>query len=68
VLAGGTFPGPVIRGKKGDKFQLNVVNDLTDDTMEKSTSIVSLSMQPCSPEPISPEALAWYLAGGDELG
>ncbi|KAG6917345.1 hypothetical protein DXG01_002916 [Tephrocybe rancida] len=39
VLAGGTFPGPVISGNKGDRFRLNVVNRLTDDSMAKSTSI-----------------------------
>ncbi|KAJ7065699.1 laccase [Mycena amicta] len=39
VLAGGTFPGPLIRGNKGSTFELNVVDDLTDNTMLKSTSI-----------------------------
>ncbi|KAJ7202279.1 yellow laccase [Mycena pura] len=39
VLAGGTFPGPLIKGSKGNKFELNVVDDLTDGTMLKSTSI-----------------------------
>ncbi|KAF7309247.1 Laccase I [Mycena indigotica] len=39
VLAGGTFPGPLIRGNKGSNFELNVVDDLTDSTMLKSTSI-----------------------------
>ncbi|KAE9399013.1 laccase [Gymnopus androsaceus JB14] len=39
VLAGGVFPGPLITGNKGDTFQINVINDLTDDTMLKSTSI-----------------------------
>nr|AEL16568.1 laccase [Cerrena sp. CTL-2011] len=39
VLAGGTFPGPLITGNKGDTFQLNVVNDLTNADMMKSTSI-----------------------------
>ncbi|KAF8237984.1 laccase 2 precursor [Tricholoma matsutake] len=44
VLAGGTpesasFPGPLIRGVKGDRFLLNVVDLLTDSTMLKSTSI-----------------------------
>ncbi|KAF7368336.1 Laccase I [Mycena venus] len=61
VLAGGTFPGPLIRGNKvtaigsasrrgfmiyqpissmkGTTFELNVVDDLTDNTMLKSTSI-----------------------------
>lgn len=43
VLAGsgGTFslPGPIISGTKGDNFQLNVINSLTDTTMLRSTSI-----------------------------
>ncbi|KAG5634298.1 Acyl-coenzyme A oxidase 2 [Sphagnurus paluster] len=44
VLAGSTvtnadFPGPLIVGKKGDRFQLNVIDSLTDNTMLKSTSI-----------------------------
>ncbi|KAF6749971.1 laccase 2 precursor [Ephemerocybe angulata] len=44
VLAGAsasslTFPGPVIRGWKGNTFYLNVVDALTDTTMLRSTSI-----------------------------
>ncbi|KAG2153309.1 laccase [Suillus clintonianus] len=39
TLAGGTFPGPIISAKKGDKFAINVVNQLTDDSMLKSTSV-----------------------------
>ncbi|GLB41431.1 putative multicopper oxidase family protein [Lyophyllum shimeji] len=44
VLAGGaadsvSFPGPLIKGNKGDRFQLNVIDSLTDGTMLKSTSI-----------------------------
>ncbi|RDB27655.1 Laccase-1 [Hypsizygus marmoreus] len=44
VLAGGTaddaaFPGPLITGNKGDRFLLNVIDSLTDNTMLKSTSI-----------------------------
>ncbi|KZP02509.1 multicopper oxidase, partial [Athelia psychrophila] len=39
VLADGQFPGPLIRGNKGDKFSINVFNALTDKTMERSTSI-----------------------------
>ncbi|KAI0051892.1 multicopper oxidase [Auriscalpium vulgare] len=39
VLAGGTFPGPLITGFKGDTFLLNVKDDLTDDTMDLATSI-----------------------------
>ncbi len=41
VLAGGTFPGPLITGKTGDRFQINVINQLTNHTMLKATSIVS---------------------------
>ncbi|EIN05334.1 laccase [Punctularia strigosozonata HHB-11173 SS5] len=39
VLAGGTFPGPLITGNKGDNFQLNINNQLTDTTMLKTTTI-----------------------------
>ncbi|KAJ7715668.1 laccase 2 precursor [Mycena metata] len=39
VLAGGTFPGPLIAANKGDKFSLNVEDQLTDPTMLRSTSI-----------------------------
>ncbi|KAH8101261.1 laccase 1 [Cristinia sonorae] len=39
VLAGGTFPGPLITGNKGDQFQINVIDKLTQASMLKSTSI-----------------------------
>nr|ALE66817.1 laccase A [Antrodiella faginea] len=39
VLAGGTFPGPLIKGNKGDNFQLNVIDELENEDMLKSTSI-----------------------------
>ncbi|ETW84715.1 laccase [Heterobasidion irregulare TC 32-1] len=39
VLAGGMFPGPVIRATKGETFELNVFNDLTDPRMDTATSI-----------------------------
>ncbi|KIK54007.1 hypothetical protein GYMLUDRAFT_77296 [Collybiopsis luxurians FD-317 M1] len=39
VLAEGVFPGPLIRGNKGDNFQINVINELTNGTMLKTTSI-----------------------------
>ncbi|THH32839.1 hypothetical protein EUX98_g1349 [Antrodiella citrinella] len=39
VLAGGTFPGSVISGNKGDNFQITVVNQLTDVSMLTDTSI-----------------------------
>uniref|UniRef100_UPI00403B38C7 Laccase n=1 Tax=synthetic construct TaxID=32630 RepID=UPI00403B38C7 len=39
VLVNGTFPGPLITANKGDNFQINVINQLTDPTMLRSTSI-----------------------------
>ncbi|KAF8798409.1 laccase [Phlegmacium glaucopus] len=44
VLAGKTqkgvsFPGPLITGEKGDRFKINVIDELTDTTMLRSTSI-----------------------------
>ncbi|KAG1746509.1 laccase [Suillus lakei] len=39
ILAGGTFPGPIISAQKGDNFAINVVNKLTDGSMLKSTSV-----------------------------
>ncbi|KAJ7166783.1 laccase 1 precursor [Mycena filopes] len=39
VLAGGTFPGPLIKATKGAHFSLNVEDKLTDATMLRSTSI-----------------------------
>ncbi|KAF9259962.1 laccase [Marasmius fiardii PR-910] len=39
VLAGGTFPGPVIVGQKDDLFKINVIDQLQDKFMYRSTSI-----------------------------
>ncbi|KAJ6545172.1 laccase 1 [Mycena capillaripes] len=39
VLANGLVPGPTITGNKGDVFNLNVIDELTDNTMLRSTSI-----------------------------
>ncbi|KAI0059380.1 laccase [Artomyces pyxidatus] len=39
VLAGDTFPGPLISGNKGDNFQINVFDDLTDSALDLVTSI-----------------------------
>nr|UYM28070.1 laccase 7 [Trametes polyzona] len=39
VLANGVFPGPLITGNKGDNFQINVVDQLTNATMLKSTTV-----------------------------
>ncbi|KAJ6573232.1 laccase [Mycena sp. CBHHK59/15] len=39
VLANGLVPGPLIAGNKGDQFNLNVIDSLTDETMLLSSSI-----------------------------
>ncbi|OBZ73752.1 Laccase-1 [Grifola frondosa] len=39
VLAEGTFPGPLITGNMGDNFQINVIDELTNGTMLKTTTI-----------------------------
>ncbi|KAI0290169.1 laccase [Russula brevipes] len=39
VLAGNSFPGPLITGTKTSKFSINVVNSLNDTTMDVVTSI-----------------------------
>ncbi|KAE9403937.1 laccase lcc6 [Gymnopus androsaceus JB14] len=39
VTAGGTLPGPIISGMKGDTFQINLQNELNNSTMLESVSI-----------------------------
>ncbi|EIM84093.1 laccase [Stereum hirsutum FP-91666 SS1] len=40
VVANGTFPGPLIKGNKGDNFQINVINQLNDtDGLDVYTTI-----------------------------
>ncbi|KAH9057166.1 laccase [Lactarius vividus] len=39
TLAGGTHPGPVIRGQKNAEFTINVIDLLTDRTLDLATSI-----------------------------
>ncbi|KAI0923673.1 laccase [Taiwanofungus camphoratus] len=39
VLADGIFPGPLIRGYKGDNFRINVIDHLINKTMLTSTTI-----------------------------
>ncbi|KAH9968478.1 Steccherinum Ochraceum laccase obtained By multi crystals composite data collection technique [Lactifluus volemus] len=39
VLADGVFPGPLIRGHKDTMFTLNVMDELTDSSMDLATSI-----------------------------
>nr|AMT85332.1 laccase [Trametes versicolor] len=39
IVVNGVVPSPLITGKKGDRFQLNVVDTSTNHSMLKSTSI-----------------------------
>ncbi|KAG2127556.1 laccase [Suillus bovinus] len=39
TLVNGIFPGPLIAAQKGDNFSIQVINELTDETMFKSTSV-----------------------------
>ncbi|THH05871.1 hypothetical protein EW145_g4477 [Phellinidium pouzarii] len=39
VVVDGQFPGPLISGNIGDHFQINVIDQLTDKTMRRATSI-----------------------------
>ncbi|KAI9511056.1 laccase C [Russula earlei] len=39
VLADGTFPGPLIQANKSEDFSLNVLNGLTNSTMDLVTSV-----------------------------
>ncbi|GLB40732.1 putative multicopper oxidase family protein [Lyophyllum shimeji] len=39
VLVNGQLPAPLIRAEKGSRYLLNVVNNLTDDTMSRSTGV-----------------------------
>ncbi|KAI0360976.1 hypothetical protein OH77DRAFT_1390862 [Trametes cingulata] len=39
VVVNGVAPGPLITGQKGDRFQLNVIDKLTNHTMLKATSV-----------------------------
>ncbi|KAL5513470.1 LCC11_6 [Sanghuangporus vaninii] len=41
VTANGQYPGPLISGNIGDQFLIIVVDNLTDPTMRRATSIVS---------------------------
>ncbi|KAH7891029.1 laccase [Phlebopus sp. FC_14] len=39
TLAGGRFPGPLIQAQRGDRFEINAINQLEDKTMPLTTSI-----------------------------
>ncbi|THH03129.1 hypothetical protein EW145_g6506 [Phellinidium pouzarii] len=39
VVVDGQFPGPLITGHPGDHFMINVIDNLTDPNMRRSTSI-----------------------------
>ncbi|KAF8990705.1 laccase [Cyathus striatus] len=39
IVAQGSFPAPLMKANKGDRFRVNVVNQLDDPTMLRGTSI-----------------------------
>ncbi|PAV23691.1 laccase [Pyrrhoderma noxium] len=39
TVVNGQLPGPLVSGNLGDNFQLNVIDELTDTTMYRSTTI-----------------------------
>ncbi|TFK33823.1 laccase [Crucibulum laeve] len=39
VLVNGVYPSPLIQARKGARFHMKVINSLTDDTMQRGTSI-----------------------------
>ncbi|KIJ44603.1 multicopper oxidase, partial [Sphaerobolus stellatus SS14] len=39
AVVNGQFPGPFLKANKGDNIFLNVVNNLKDDNIPKSTSV-----------------------------
>lgn len=39
IVVNGQHPGPVLTGNKGDKFKVDVIDQLTNGTMLKSTSV-----------------------------
>nr|UOI87915.1 laccase [Porogramme subargentea] len=39
IVVNDVFPGPLITGNKGDRFQLDVIDQMTNHTMLKTTSI-----------------------------
>ncbi|KAG1817498.1 laccase [Suillus subaureus] len=43
TVVNGIFPGPLIAAQKGDDFAIEVVNELKDESMFKSTSVVSIT-------------------------
>jgi len=61
ALINGVYPGPLVKANKGDTITINVNNQLNDNSMRKSTSIVS-SLPQISPllyDSLRSKALAW---------
>ncbi|KAL7283147.1 LOW QUALITY PROTEIN: hypothetical protein ACG7TL_002573 [Trametes sanguinea] len=57
VVANGVMPGPLITGQKGDEFKINVINNLTNHTMLKSTSINPAEIHTLNSDP---PGTFWY--------
>ncbi|KAF8058520.1 yellow laccase [Lyophyllum atratum] len=80
VLVNGQHPAPLITGKKGMRFRINVENALTDPTMQRATSIhwhgffqkgtnyadgpVGVSQCPISPQ----ESFVYEFTSNDQAG
>jgi hypothetical protein len=78
------FPGPSHQGaegcvsiliyvatlniSKGDRFSIRVVNQLQDENMPLSTSVVCVLLILCYKVSDTFEALAWHPPVGDKLG
>jgi hypothetical protein len=62
------FPGVVVHGQKGNRFQLNVINELEDSMMERVVGIICILVYLPIQKLIYPEALAWHFSERLELG
>lgn len=69
VLAGGSFPGPLLTGHTGDTFDVNVIDQLTDGRMNKTVSVVSsINRELREDADCLPGALAWLSSTRHSLG
>ncbi|KIJ44604.1 multicopper oxidase [Sphaerobolus stellatus SS14] len=74
AVVNGQFPGPFLKANKGDNIFVNAVNNLNDDNICKSISIVLISTSNDGPSfvtqcPIAPNhTYAYQLALGNQAG
>jgi hypothetical protein len=70
ISAGGGVTGTLVTATKGDQININVVNNLDDDTMLQATSIVCFEnpfIGNINPALSTFAALAWFLSKDYEL-